>query len=55
MEPDEPVSWQIEELKIALALLLDDVEGSVDYGMPFEDPEHGFHQSVMAARRALRL
>jgi hypothetical protein len=45
----------IDQLKAALALLLSDVEGSVDYGIPFEDPEHGFHESVMAARQALEL
>lgn len=46
---------KIDALKTALALLLSDVESVVDYGMPFEDPEHGFHESVMAARRALEL
>lgn len=59
MEPAEavPISFtaRIEAIKAALAWLLSDVEGSVDYGMPFEDPEHGFHESVMAARRALEL
>ena len=39
--------------RTALRLLLDDVEGSVDMGMPFTDPENGFHESVMAARKAL--
>lgn len=43
----------IDQLTEALAMLLDDVEGNVDYGMPFEDPEHGWHESVMAARAAL--
>lgn len=50
---DSDPSARIEQLETALNMLLNDVEGGVDYGMPFEDPEHGFHESVMAARRAL--
>ena len=45
---------KVNELRNALVLLLSDVEGSVDYGMPFDNPEHGFHESVMAARKALK-
>lgn len=40
-------------LYIALANLLDDVEGFIDMGIPFEDPNNGFHESVMLARAAL--
>ena len=36
-----------------LEMLLDDVESSVDMGMPFSNPENGFHESVMASLRAL--
>ena len=57
-EPDSgmpDLHAKIDALQTALALLLSDVESAVDYGMPFEDPEHGFHESVMAARRALEL
>lgn len=45
---------RINELEAALSMLLTDVEGSVDYGMPFDNPEHGFYESVMAARKALK-
>lgn len=41
------------ELVNALELLHGDVENFIDYGMPFENPEHGFHESVMAARAAI--
>ena len=44
-----------DALRAALASLLDDVEGTVDMGMPFENPENGFHESVMAARKALKI
>ena len=37
----------------ALTMLLDDVEGAVDMGMPFSNPENGFHESVMASLKAL--
>ena len=42
-----------KELEAALAMLLADVESIVDMGMPFTDSENGFHESVMAARKAL--
>lgn len=43
----------IDQLTTALTMLLDDVESVVDMGMPFENPDNGFHESVMAARKAL--
>lgn len=51
--PESRLAAKCDALRAALAMLLIDVEGSVDYGMPFTDPEHGFHKSVMAARKAL--
>jgi hypothetical protein len=42
-----------EELVAALALILDDVEKAIDYGVPFDDPDNCLHRSVMAARQAL--
>lgn len=46
-------SRKIEELETALSRLLDDVYATVDFGMPFSDPEHGFHDSVTEACRVL--
>ncbi len=47
----------ITDLREALERLLADVEaiacGRNSYGMPVEDPDHPFHDSVMAARKAL--
>ncbi|NUB25744.1 hypothetical protein [Azospirillum brasilense] len=37
----------------ALSALLDQVEGFVDLGVPFEDPENGFHDVVMEARAVI--
>lgn len=45
----------VAELESALEKLLDDVQSNVDYGMPFHNPEHGFHESVMTARKVLNL
>lgn len=42
-----------DALRAALASLLDDVESAVDMGVPFSNPENGFHESVMAALKAL--
>lgn len=44
---------RIRMLETALAALLDDVEGGVDFGMPFDHPDNNFHESVMAARLVL--
>lgn len=41
------------ELLAALRLLLTTVENTVDWGIPFENPAHGWHQPVMQARAAL--
>lgn len=43
----------IDKLETVLAALLDDVEGGVDFGMPFDHPDNNFHESVMAARLVL--
>lgn len=43
----------IDALEAALAALLDDVESGVDFGVPFNDPDNNFHDSVMTARRVL--
>lgn len=46
-----------DELRAALEVLLADVEAIAGtpnaYGMPLEDPDHPFHDSVAAARHAL--
>lgn len=42
------------DLLAALCALLSDVEGGIDFGMPFEDPDNNFHLSVMAARAAIK-
>jgi len=44
-----PTLRNAERAETALSHLLDDVYGSIDYGMPFTDPEHGFHESVKEA------
>lgn len=38
----------------ALTQLLEDVLAGVDQGMPFEDPNHSFYESVKKAREALK-
>lgn len=50
-----PAAKSAAALTSALTDLLNDVEASVDYGMPFEHPEHGFHESVKASYAALGL
>ena len=51
-EPD-----QVQKLHDALERLLADVEAiccdRLAYGMPVEDPDHPFHDSVTTARAAL--
>ena len=42
-----------ELLAAALRLLLTTVENAVDWGIPFEDANHGWHEPVMKARAAL--
>lgn len=37
----------------ALDRVLDDMLGATDFGMPVEDPDHPFHDSVKEARAAL--
>ena len=54
----DPIDLNIvHELRSALELLLADVEAIACtprcYGMPVEDPEHPFHESVKAARAIL--
>lgn len=51
--PDAHLIAAAPELLAALSMLLSDVESTVHYGMPFTNPEHGFHESVMAARAAI--
>ena len=41
------------EMLEALQWLLEDVENVIDMGVPFENPENGFHVSVMAARAVI--
>lgn len=49
------IAAYVADLELALMQLLQDVEGNIDYGMPFSNPEHGFYESVMRARQLLNL
>jgi hypothetical protein len=47
------IERRADELESALASLLSDVEGGVDFGYDWRHPDNNFHESVMKARRLL--